>query len=83
MLVNQIESIRFALDWIEIGQHVGGKSFKKKFADTVQTGRPAPTSKNASKQECREYKLFKSKHQRTIRSRNYLLDLYTKVRSYG
>jgi len=84
LLANQIESIRFAFDWAEIGRHVGGKTFKHNFTNAIyeaQTGRPAPTSKSASKQAFREFKMFKSEHKLMVRSWNYLLDLYTKVRN--
>jgi hypothetical protein len=81
-LFNQIESINFAKDWQTMGLQPGGKLYKKSFAELVyekHTGRAPPVSSGARKEEVLLFKAFKAKLQITIKSRNYLYDLYQKV----
>ena len=81
-LVNQIKTIIFAKDWQAMGRQPGGKLYKKDFANAVyekRTGRLPPISPNSQKEDVQSFKAFKSNLRITIRSRNYLLDLYQKV----
>ena len=64
---------------------VGGKKFKGRFARDVYqacTVQVAPDSENASREDIKVFRLFKSRQQKIIMPRNYLLEMYKKVHTY-
>ena len=84
-LVTQLETLKFAVDWNKIGGEAGGKKFKGRFTRDIyqaRTGRVAPDSENASREDIRAFRLFKSHQQKIIMARNYLLEMYKTVRTY-
>jgi hypothetical protein len=80
--VKQIEAIRFAVDWLAKGRECGGKKFKGKFAQTVyeaQTGRLLPNSTQATIEDKKIFKAFRSQHQVIVTAWRLLLSLYIDV----
>jgi hypothetical protein len=81
-VMNRLESIKFAADWKRKGRELGGNTFKRAFARSIyfaRTGRDPPT-KYDSKEDRKEFRVFRARHQLVITGRNCLLELYNKVR---
>ena len=64
--MTQLETLKFVVDWNKIGGEAGGKKFKGRFARDVyqaRTGRVALDSENASREDIKAFRLFKSHQQ--------------------
>jgi hypothetical protein len=81
LLLKQTEAIKFASDWKQRGHEPGGKAYKTTFARSiylVRTGRQPPTD-NASEQDLRDFKTFRTRQQKLVMARNHILKLFLQV----
>jgi hypothetical protein len=81
LLLKQTEAIKFASDWKQKGREPGGKAYKTAFARSIylaRTGRQPPTD-NASDQDLRDFKTFRTRQQKLVTGRNHVLNLFLQV----
>lgn len=75
-VLRSIQSIRFAFEWADLGKDV-----KTQFrADAFEKFNPKFVASNPTRAEYkREFNIFKNRHQRVIKSRNEIRDLFLAV----